>query len=214
MSELYTIGEPPPRERADAARNRARILSAAERLFARDGIAQVSLDAIAAEAGVGKGTVFRRFEHKAGLAAALLDDHERRLQTAILSGPPPLGPGAPARERLIAFVTGYLDFLEPNLDLVMLSQTSHQFARFRVGSYGFWRQHVSILLSQIDAGWDAEYLAHAVLAPLSAELVAELASAGMSFDRIGHGVVTLAEAIVTSAGPPATDSAPDSPAAG
>jgi AcrR family transcriptional regulator len=53
------------------------------------------MDAVAAEAGVGKGTLFRRFGDRAGLAVALLDERERDLQAAVLSGPPPLGPGAP-----------------------------------------------------------------------------------------------------------------------
>jgi Bacterial regulatory proteins, tetR family len=56
----------PLRERADAARNRLRILDAAARLFAELGVDAVSLDAVAAEAGVGKGTVFRRFGDKSG----------------------------------------------------------------------------------------------------------------------------------------------------
>lgn len=59
---------PPPRERADAARNRAKVLAAATKLFAEEGVEAVSMDAVAAEAGVGKGTLFRRFGDKAGLA--------------------------------------------------------------------------------------------------------------------------------------------------
>ena len=53
------------------------------------------MDQVAAAAGVGKGTLFRRFGDKSGLAAALLDARERVLQEAVLFGPPPLGPGAP-----------------------------------------------------------------------------------------------------------------------
>jgi AcrR family transcriptional regulator len=84
----------PPRERADAARNRAAVLEAAATLFRAHGVAAVSMDAVAAAAGVGKGTLFRRFGDKAGLAVALLDARERELQEAILTGPAPLGPGA------------------------------------------------------------------------------------------------------------------------
>src|SRR5919197_244245 len=84
-----------PRERADAQRNREKVLCAAERLFSSYGVENVSMDAIAAAAGVGKGTLFRRFGDKAGLAVALLDEQERTLQEAILFGPAPLGPGKP-----------------------------------------------------------------------------------------------------------------------
>src|SRR4051794_21084817 len=97
--ELELMRTPPPKERADAARNRVKVLDAAARLFAEQGVDAVSMDAIATEAGVGKGTLFRRFGDKAGLAVALLDERERVLQEAILRGPAPLGPGAAGPER-------------------------------------------------------------------------------------------------------------------
>jgi AcrR family transcriptional regulator len=80
------------------------------------------MDAVAREAGVGKGTVFRRFGDKAGLAAALLDERERELQEAMLSGPPPLGPGADDGARAEAFVRAYLRHLRRALDVVRLSR--------------------------------------------------------------------------------------------
>ena len=83
---------PIPAERADAARNRLRVLEAFERLCARDGIDHVSMDAVAAEAGVGKGTIYRRFGDRSGLALALLGEDERKLQNAVLRGRTPLGP--------------------------------------------------------------------------------------------------------------------------
>jgi AcrR family transcriptional regulator len=88
------------RERADAQRNRLKVLAAAERLFACHGVENVSMDAIAAEAGVGKGTLFRRFGDRAGLALALLHEQTAALQEQIIRGPAPLGPGAPPKERL------------------------------------------------------------------------------------------------------------------
>jgi AcrR family transcriptional regulator len=59
------------RLRADAARNRQALLDAAERLFARRGLA-VSLDDIAAEAGVNVATAYRHFANKHELAEAFL----------------------------------------------------------------------------------------------------------------------------------------------
>ena len=130
---LELLRTPPPKERADAARNRSAILAAAGRLFAAHGVESVSMDAIAAEAGVGKGTLFRRFGDKAGLAVALLDHRESELQEAILSGPPPLGPDAATGERLAAFVESYLDYLLAHLDLVRMSETASPGARYRIG---------------------------------------------------------------------------------
>ena len=59
--------------RADAERNRARILAAAAEVFADRGL-DVSLDDIAAHAGVGVGTVYRRFPDKDALIDALFED--------------------------------------------------------------------------------------------------------------------------------------------
>jgi AcrR family transcriptional regulator len=167
--ELLAIGDQPPKERADAARNRQRILNAAERLFTEHGVGTVSMDAVAQAAGVGKGTLFRRFGDKAGLAVALLDQRERQLQQRILTGPPPLGPGVQPRERLGAFVRAYTEFLLSHLDLVRMSETASPAARYRIGAYRFWHRHVTILLSQADPDLDAELSAHFLLAPLAAE---------------------------------------------
>jgi AcrR family transcriptional regulator len=57
--------------RADAERNRLRILDAAAELFAERGL-QVSLDEVAERAGVGVGTVYRRFADREALVDALL----------------------------------------------------------------------------------------------------------------------------------------------
>ena len=105
MSErplLPLLGEPAP-ERRDAARNREALLVAAEALIEHCGIDGVTMDAVAAAAGVGKGTVFRRFGSREGLMAALLNFSETEWQASVISGPPPLGPGAPPMERLLAF---------------------------------------------------------------------------------------------------------------
>jgi len=65
---VVTITERPLR--ADAERNRLRILDAAQRVFAVRGL-QASLDDVAREAGVGVGTVYRRFADKDELVEAL-----------------------------------------------------------------------------------------------------------------------------------------------
>jgi AcrR family transcriptional regulator len=69
------------------------------------------MDALAERAGLGKGTVFRRFGTRAGIFQALLDDDERDFQQQVLSGPPPLGPGAPPLDRLIAYGQARTGFL-------------------------------------------------------------------------------------------------------
>lgn len=101
----------PREERADAARNRARLLEVARQMVGELGAGKVTMDGLAERAGLGKGTVFRRFRTRAGIFHALLDEEEQRFQRLLMSGPPPLGPGAPAIERLVAFGRARLEFL-------------------------------------------------------------------------------------------------------
>ena len=109
-------------ERADAARNRERILCAAQRLFAERGAGCVSMDEVAHAAGVGKGTLFRRFGSRAALARAVLSERERAFQEHIIRGDPPLGPGAPPRQRLIAFGHAVLDLLDGQAELIVAAE--------------------------------------------------------------------------------------------
>ncbi|MEP7023535.1 MAG: TetR/AcrR family transcriptional regulator, partial [Actinomycetota bacterium] len=179
---------PPPAERADAARNRAAVLAAAARLFAQHGVAAVSMDQVAAAAGVGKGTLFRRFGDKSGLAVALLDAREQELQEAILHGPPPLGPGADPGARLAAFAGAYLSYLLEHLDLVRMSETASPGARYRIGAYRFWHRHAAILLAGAP---DPDYAAHAILAPLAADHVAGVLPE-LGEERLRAGIIELA----------------------
>src|SRR5690348_17247011 len=107
-TELPVAGQP-PLERSDAARNRRKILDAAARLLAEQGPDAVTMNAVAHAAGMGVGTVYRRFGDVGQLLFALLDEGERRFQQAFLTGPPPLGPGAPPADRLRAFLHAVAD---------------------------------------------------------------------------------------------------------
>jgi AcrR family transcriptional regulator len=181
-------------ERADAARNRARILDAAERLFERDGAQCTSMDAIAIEAGVGKGTLFRRFGDRASLALALLESSERAFQEAFIRGPAPLGPGAAPCERLIAFGRGLLAHVADHGELMLVAETAGRAGqRFDAGPYGAYRAHVRALLSEAAPELDADYLADALLAPLSAVVVMhELRGREMALERVCEGWESLA----------------------
>jgi AcrR family transcriptional regulator len=163
-----------PCERADAARNRRRILAAAAALIDEHGVEHVSMDAIATQAGVGKGTLFRRFGDRSGLVMALLDEHERKLQDDLLRGTPPLGPGAPAADRLIAFLDAVVDLTERYSELLYDSETARAGSRFASGAYPAWHQHATLLIAEARPDADAPVLAHLLLAPLGAELFVHL----------------------------------------
>src|SRR5487761_814996 len=111
MNQPGLILGPPHRERADAARNRRHLLATAREMLAEQGADKLTMDALAERAGLGKGTVFRRFGSRAGIFQALLDDDERDFQEQVPAGPPPLGPGAPPLDRLIAYGRARTGFL-------------------------------------------------------------------------------------------------------
>ncbi len=187
--------EPDSAERVDAARNRERILCAARRLFDERGAGCVTMEEVAEAAGVGKGTLFRRFGSRASLAAAVLSERERALQEGFIRGEPPLGPGAQPRERLIAFGEAMLDMLDAHWELLLSAETGP--ARFAHPAYGVHRLHVTLLLREADPGCDAELLADALLAGLGAELFVYLREVrGFSLARMKAGWRAQVDSIV------------------
>ena len=193
MIELPLIQPDGPRERADAARNRARILEAAGTLVAEQGIEAVSMEAVARAACVGTGTLYRRFGDRAGLAFALLDEQTRDFQNALISGPPPLGPGVPARERLRAFGEGYLDLLETHAALMVAAAPG---AKEADGPSSLYATHLAILLREAAPRLDPQFTAEALLATLSpAQHVRARAGLGWSLDRLRAGWTGLVDAL-------------------
>lgn len=181
-------------ERADAARNRKRLLAAAERLFAEQGAVNVTMEDVARAAGVGKGTLYRRFPDRAALAIALLDEHERSLQQQLLAGPPPLGPGASPRERLVAFYDAMTDLLDTHLDLALAAETGA--ARYRSGAYDFWRAHVRVLLREAELADPHNLLADLLLAPLASELHQHFRQRGRTPQQVKAALNELARQVL------------------
>lgn len=181
-------------ERSDAARNREALLAAAERLVDRCGVGSVTMDTLAREAGVGKGTVFRRFGSRAGLMAAVLDRSETAWQARVIGGPPPLGPGAPAKERLMAFGRSRLEI---NLRHAALINAADVPGARSYAAYSFAATHVRHLLGRLDVAGDVALLATALLAPLEAPiLLQQTAIEHMDLERIVAGWEDLAERVI------------------
>jgi AcrR family transcriptional regulator len=171
-----------PKERADAQRNRQKVLAAAARLFAEEGAENVSMDMIAAEAGVGKGTLFRRFGDRAGLAQAVLQEKTVALQEAIIRGPAPLGPGAHPRERLKALAAAHLELMADRADVLAAAEFG---VRLDSAPYAFYRMHVGVLVRDACPEADWELLTDMLLAPLAAEMYVNWVRArAMSHERI------------------------------
>ncbi|WP_206660521.1 MULTISPECIES: TetR/AcrR family transcriptional regulator [Streptomyces] len=200
LLELGTAPEEPCL-RADAARNRARLLEAAARLIAEHGVAGVTMEAVASAAKVGKGTVFRRFGDRTGLLTALLDHSGRQLQADFLGGPPPLGPGAPPLERLRAFGIAVLYRSAEQLELQLAAQPE-ACRRFSHPATQALRTHVTMLLRQIVPDADCELLAQTLLASLDPALIHHLTrQCGMPMARLESAWVDLV-ARVTRTPPP------------
>ncbi|NKE63745.1 TetR family transcriptional regulator [Lentzea sp. PSKA42] len=173
--------------RADAVRNRARLLEAAARLAAERGAAAITMETVAAEAGVGKGTVSRRFGDRNGLLQALLDHSEQRFQEAFLSGPPPLGPEADPATRLRAFGPALLHHERANLDLYLAAEPAAE-RRFAVPPRRLRHTHVAMLVRALLPDADAELLAHALLSSVEVVLVDHLVrDHGMPLARVEAG---------------------------
>lgn len=190
---LPLLGGPPP-ERADAARNRAALLEAATRLVAAEGVGCTTMQRVADEAGVGKGTVFRRFGSREGLMAALLDHTEAAWQASVMGGPPPLGPGAPPMDRLLAFGRSRLEATVVHADLIRAAgregATSSDARSFVV-------LHVRHLLSALEVTGDLPVLAIALLAPLDVPVLDQQRRVdGVGVERILAGWEDLVRRVV------------------
>lgn len=167
---VLPAGDEPPR-RADAVRNRELLLCAARRLTAERGADAVTMDAVAVEAGVGKGTLFRRFGDRGGLFRALLQDGEQAFQEAFLTGPPPLGPGAPAADRLQAFGRACIDLVVVQGAQVRAAMEGPE--SWALGPLQVRRLHVLTLLREAAPELDADVLADVLVSAFSPRTVLE-----------------------------------------
>ena len=185
-------------ERADAAANRALILKTAERLFAERGVANVCMAEIAEAAGVGKGTLYRRFAGKAELCLALLDSQMSEFQAEALArfrrqsaeGATHLAQLADFLEALVAFT----EIHAPLLSEVERGGLLRVDAPLNVPH--FWQfMTVSALLraasrrGEVVADLDLDYVGEALLAPLQIDIFRYQRDArGYSLERIADGL--------------------------
>ena len=190
---LPLLGEP-PRERSDAARNREALLCAARRMVEAEGVEAVTMDALAEEAGVGKGTVFRRFESRAGLMGALVNDFELDWQEAVLSGPPPLGPGAPPLDRLLAMGRSRMEL---NLTHARLMEAAGWELTQGSAAHLFTAMHMRYLLGELKVRGDLQVIGSALIAPLAPAVIKQqVEHERLDLDRIHAGWADLVQRVV------------------
>lgn len=131
------------------------------------------MNRLAEQAGVGKGTVFRRFGSRAGLMLTLLSESEAEFQARFLFGPPPLGPGAPARERLIAFGTERIAYVLAFGDLVLAAEHASR-GRLEAPASVLSRRHIEVLLREAGFAQDPWVMAASLAATLAPDTLLTL----------------------------------------
>ncbi|MFJ9076456.1 TetR/AcrR family transcriptional regulator [Streptomyces sp. NPDC102278] len=160
-------------ERADALRNREAVLAAADALFCASGSPQsVSMDDIAAAAGVGKGTLFRRFGDRAGLIGAVIASRMEPLQQAVREAQE--AAGSSPRQRVADLLDASLRFKIENRNLMTAAEDAGLSSPYRAEHYGWWHGVLRTALAQVPGVHDADFTAHALLATIRADLVAHL----------------------------------------
>lgn len=185
-----------PKERADAARNRRAILAATRDLLAEHGADALTMDRVAAAAGVGKGTIFHRFGSRAGLLYALVAEPAEGLMAAISTGPPPLGPGAPAGDRLIAFFDAMTAMMADNVELMTAYTGAPMPPHPRTAEFhGTWDQHITTLLHEARPDLDAEACGRLLFSSVGSEAARAMVRAD-EVDRLRAAIGALVESVL------------------
>ncbi|MFE2164661.1 TetR/AcrR family transcriptional regulator [Streptomyces sp. NPDC059447] len=160
-------------ERADAVRNREAVLAAADALFAASGSPHsVSMDEIAVAAGVGKGTLFRRFGDRAGLIGAVIASRIEPLRQAVREAQE--APGPTPRQRVRDLLDASLRFKIENRNLMSAAEDAGIGSPYEAEHYGWWHEMLRAQLEDVPGIRDADFTAHALLAAIRADLVAHL----------------------------------------
>ncbi|MFJ4655556.1 TetR/AcrR family transcriptional regulator [Nocardia sp. NPDC088792] len=184
-----------PKVRADAARNRRAILDATRALLAEGGAEAITMDRVAATAGVGKGTVFHRFGNRAGLLHAMIAEPAENLLAAITTGPPPLGPGAPAADRLLAFFDAMATMMADNIELMIAAYRSVDPHPRTAEFHATWDEHIRGLLGEVRPDLDVEAVGRLLFGMLGTDPAHAMVRAGET-DRLRRAVRETVESVL------------------
>ncbi len=179
-------------ERRDAAESRRKVLDAAKSLFSERSVESVSMYEIGRAAGVGQGTLYRRYEHKGALCGALLHENiEHFVEEARYRLEKD---DEPVLEQLKYLLAGLAQFNEENASLLGAIRDAaggvRRFAPYQNPFYQWLRATVAMLLER-GVGrreiptLDVEYVSDAILAPLNIDLyLYQRRELGMTPERI------------------------------
>lgn len=181
--------------------SRERVLAAADALFAEtDSPNAVSMDAVAAAAGVGKGTLFRAFGNREGLLDALWSAKLTALRGDVEEGEPPLGPRTPSGERIVAVLDAMLVFKLENRHLISARETAS--VGVRQSEHYRWVHGLlqALLEDAVPTVTDAGYTAHALLSATYVDLIEDLLASGRSPQDIRDAQAAHVRSVVANGG--------------
>jgi AcrR family transcriptional regulator len=192
------------RERRDAAEHRRQVLAAAARLFAERGVQAVTMEDIARAAGVGKGTLYRRYAHKGLLCLALMEACWQRFQEDAVAELAQTAVGLSPLARLICFLGRLVDWIEGHIDWLdaIADAAREQPGRALGGPICQWQHRViaGLLAQAGDRGEaaveDPVYTADVLVAALDVNLyVFQRRARGYSPEQIHRGLCRIVEGL-------------------
>jgi AcrR family transcriptional regulator len=159
MNDLPLLSLDDKAPRADAQRNRRRLMETAQKLFESGQFEAATMSEIAQLAGVGKGTLYRHFSDKSDLCHALLDQAMREFQARTLFH---LHQTETPKQKLLWFLGEVLRYVDRHM--LLLSEAAEQGRKARAQmlnhpAHIWWRQTIVGLLEQIPYQGDTNYAA-------------------------------------------------------
>jgi AcrR family transcriptional regulator len=174
--------------RADAVKNRELLLRTAQRLFAEQGVASVSMSAVAQAAGVGKGTLYRHFPNKGELCQVLLDEDQRGLQERTLAR---LRSGGAPLDHLFWFLRECAAFIERNEDILIAGEVGG--IDLAHPAHLWWQRTIRGLLQQVKPTIDVDYAADVLYLMLDVRTIRyQKAARHWTMTRILEGLIETA----------------------
>jgi AcrR family transcriptional regulator len=150
----------PRPERRDAAENRQRILKAAQKLFNKYGVEQVSVNQIATEAQVGSATLYRRYSNKSELCQDLIKNNVVTLFKDI-DNYLEQNHNIPPRQRLSGILSLFISFREKKTPLLAgieeSSPTNSSRSRLSSTPFNELRQYLIRLFDEINETEQAHF---------------------------------------------------------
>jgi AcrR family transcriptional regulator len=172
------------RERRDAAAHRQRILAVARDLFTRQGVAAVTMHQIALVAGIGQGTLYRRYANKGDLCRDLMHEHHERFMGELQAylaeayASPALTKLSAVIERMLHFVNNSMALLETMVTTAILDMDCDNTAPF--SDHASLKEQWFHLLQSLLEGLLKEAVAHGEIAPLDVAYTADLLLSAMN----------------------------------